>query len=207
MASDLVSPQSPSAPPPPSERRYVAFDCETTGLNPERDGIISIGAIGVCHGEILLDDTCEAVLKTDYATPAMLVHGITLNESAAGIDEAAAVRAFLEYAKDAVFVGHHVGFDCRIVAAAARRHHLEHDRLRAIDTMRLALGLETAGVLGGDPITGFELDDLCRRFDITMHDRHTASGDAFLTAQVFLRLHRLAVRAGLDPLDFAETDL
>jgi DNA polymerase-3 subunit epsilon len=62
-------------------------------------------------------------------------------------------------------------------------------------------------VLGGDPITGFELDDLCRRFDITMHDRHTASGDAFLTAQVFLRLHRLAVRAGLDPLDFAETDL
>ena len=155
----------------------------------------------------MLDDTCEAVLKTDYATPAMLVHGITLNESAAGIDEAAAVRAFLEYAKDAVFVGHHVGFDCRIVAAAARRHHLEHDRLRAIDTMRLALGLETAGVLGGDPITGFELDDLCRRFDITMHDRHTASGDAYLTAQVFLRLHRLAVRAGLDPLDFAETDL
>ena len=95
MASDLVSPLSPSAPPPPSERRYVAFDCETTGLNPERDGIISIGAIGVCHGEILLDDTCEAVLKTDYATPAMLVHGITLNESAAGIDEATAVREFL----------------------------------------------------------------------------------------------------------------
>ena len=142
MASDLVSPQSPSAPPPPSERRYVAFDCETTGLNPERDGIISIGAIGIRHGEILLDDTCEAVLKTDYATPAMLVHGITLNESAAGIDEAAAVRAFLEYSKDAVFVGHHVGFDCRIVAAAARRHNLEHDRMRAIDTMRLALGLD-----------------------------------------------------------------
>ena len=207
MASDLVSSQSPSAPPPPSERRYVAFDCETTGLNPERDGIISIGAIGVCHGEILLDDTCEAVLKTDYATPAMLVHGITLNESSAGMDEATAVRAFLEYAKDAVFVGHHVGFDCRIIAAAARRHQLEHDRLRAIDTMRLALGLETAGVLGGEPITGFELDDLCRRFDITMHDRHTASGDAYLTAQVFLRLNRLAVRAGLDPLDFAETDL
>ena len=205
MASDLVSSLSPSV--APVERRYVAFDCETTGLNPERDGIISIGAIGVCHGEILLDDTCEAVLKTDYATPAMLVHGITLNESSAGMDEATAVRAFLEYAKDAVFVGHHVGFDCRIIAAAARRHQLEHDRLRAIDTMRLALGLETAGVLGGEPITGFELDDLCRRFDITMHDRHTASGDAYLTAQVFLRLNRLAVRAGLDPLDFAETDL
>jgi len=205
MVSDLMSPIFPSS--DRLERRYVAFDCETTGLNPERDGIISIGAIGLRHGEILLDDTCEAVLKTDYATPAMLVHGITLNESAAGMDEAAAVREFLAYSKDAVFVGHHVGFDCRIIAAAARRHHLEHANLRAIDTMRLALGLETAGVLGGDTITGFELDDLCRRFDITMHDRHTASGDAFLTAQVFLRLNRLALRAGLDPLDFAETDL
>jgi hypothetical protein len=33
-------------------------------------------------------------------------------------------------------------------------------------------------------------------FDVVPHDRHTASGDAFLTAQVFLRLLRLAARHG-----------
>ena len=33
-------------------------------------------------------------------------------------------------------------------------------------------------------------------FDVIPHDRHTAGGDAFLTAQVFLRLLRLAARHG-----------
>jgi DNA polymerase III epsilon subunit-like protein len=33
-------------------------------------------------------------------------------------------------------------------------------------------------------------------FGVIPHDRHTASGDAFLTAQVFLRLLRLAGRHG-----------
>lgn len=40
------------------------------------------------------------------------------------------------------------------------------------------------------------LDALCDMFDVIPHDRHTASGDAFLTAQVFLRLLRLAARHG-----------
>ncbi len=33
-------------------------------------------------------------------------------------------------------------------------------------------------------------------FGVIPHDRHTASGDAFITAQVFLRLLRLAARTG-----------
>ena len=42
----------------------------------------------------------------------------------------------------------------------------------------------------------FTLDALCEMFDVIPHDRHTASGDAFLTAQVLLRLLRLAARHG-----------
>jgi hypothetical protein len=35
-------------------------------------------------------------------------------------------------------------------------------------------------------------------FGVTAHDRHTAGGDAFLTAHVFLRLLRAAIAAGRD---------
>ncbi|MGH8588646.1 MAG: hypothetical protein ACREXX_04690 [Gammaproteobacteria bacterium] len=40
----------------------------------------------------------------------------------------------------------------------------------------------------------FDLDTLCGLFAIEPHDRHTAGGDAFLTAQIFLHLLRLARR-------------
>jgi DNA polymerase-3 subunit epsilon len=40
------------------------------------------------------------------------------------------------------------------------------------------------------------LDALCDMFGVIPHGRHTASGDAFLTAQIFLRLRPLALRYG-----------
>ena len=49
-------------------------------------------------------------------------------------------------------------------------------------------------------IEGFSLDHLCQRFGVVPHDRHTAAGDAFITAQVFQRLLRLARKAGRDTL-------
>jgi len=103
-----------------------------------------------------------------------------------------------------VLVGHHVGFDRELVQVAAERHGFPVPDWPALDTMRLAIGLEEAGVLGEPPIERFELDDLCRRFDVEMHDRHTAAGDAYLTAQVFLRLWRIAKKAGLDLMHFRE---
>jgi DNA polymerase-3 subunit epsilon len=47
---------------------------------------------------------------------------------------------------------------------------------------------------------GFSLDALCETFGVVPHDRHTAGGDAFLTAQVFLRLLRAAKAVGRDTL-------
>jgi DNA polymerase-3 subunit epsilon len=46
----------------------------------------------------------------------------------------------------------------------------------------------------------FSLDSLCGRFGIEAHDRHTAGGDAFITAQIFIRLLRLARKAGRNTL-------
>ena len=46
------------------------------------------------------------------------------------------------------------------------------------------------------PIRRFTLDALCTMFGVIPHDRHTATGDAFITALVFQRLLPLAARCG-----------
>jgi DNA polymerase-3 subunit epsilon len=63
--------------------------------------------------------------------------------------------------------------------------------------MDLTLHLEQGGAFADRPrIREFTLDSLCEMFDVIPHDRHTAAGDAFITAQVFQRLLRLAPRFG-----------
>jgi len=97
--------------------------------------------------------------------------------------------------KDGVIVGHHIGHDIQALNVAYQRHAGFELRNRSLDTMDLALHLNEDGAFK-TMAEGFSLDGLCEMFGIPAHDRHTAGGDAFITAQVLLRLLKLASRYG-----------
>ena len=184
------------APETPIEQvRFVVLDSETTGLDPRKDRLITIGAIAVLNHEILMEDSFEALLKVEYNSSAVTVHGVTREESRAGLDEPAALAQFLEYLGDGVIVGHHIGHDVETFNAGYERHFGFRLQNPSLDTMALTLHLERDGAFAGrDPIQEFSLDALCALFNIIPHDRHTAPGDAFMTALVFQRLLRLAAK-------------
>jgi DNA polymerase III subunit epsilon len=182
---------------PVDEVRFVVLDSETTGLNPRTDRLITIGAVAVSGGEILLDDAFDALIQVGENTSAVAVHGVTRDESRAGLDERDALERFLDYLRDGVIVGHHIGHDVATFDAAYERHWGARLLNRSMDTMDLTLHLEKEGAFAGrPPIRRFTLDALCELFGVIPHDRHTASGDAFITAQVLLRLLKLASRHG-----------
>jgi DNA polymerase-3 subunit epsilon len=177
--------------------RFVVLDSETTGLDPRRDRLITIGAVAVQDGEILLDDSFEVLLKLSHNTAAVTIHGITFDEARAGLDEPAALDQFLDYLRDGVIVGHHIGHDIQMLNAASERHFGFTLRNRFLDTMDLTLHLEKDGAFKDRPLPpGFSLDTLCEMFAVVPHDRHTAGGDAFITAQVFQRLLHAARKVG-----------
>ena len=182
----------------PIERvRFVVLDSETTGLNPATDRLITIGGVAVMNGEIVLLDSFAALLRMERNTEAVTVHGVTRDESRKGVEESQALEQFLEYLGDGVIVGHHIGHDIATFDAAFGRHWGFRLVNRSLDTMDLTLHLERDGAFADRPaIRHFTLDALCELFGVIPHDRHTASGDAYITAQVFLRLLRLAARFG-----------
>lgn len=181
--------------------RFVALDSETTGLNPLTDRIITIGSVAVQGGDIVLDDAFEALLRVERNTAAVTVHGITRDETRSGVDEPEALRRFLDYLQDGVIVGHHIDHDISTLNAAYQRHWGFALMNRSLDTMDLTLHLERSGAFSDrERIREFTLDSLCELFGVIPHDRHTAGGDAFITAQVFLRLLRLASRHGRNQL-------
>jgi len=180
---------------PIDQVRFVVLDSETTGLDPRKDRIVTIGAIAVVNHEVLIEDSFEALLKVEYNSSAVTVHGVTREESLAGVDEPTALRAFLEYLGEGVIVGHHIGHDVETFNTGCERHFGFRMPNPSLDTMALTLHLERDGAFAGrEAIREFSLDGLCALFGVIPHDRHTAAGDAFMTALVFQRLLRLAAK-------------
>lgn len=182
---------------PAGSVRFVVLDTETTGLDLRRDRVITIGAIAVNEGQIDLSDVFDALLQIDYNQSSVTVHGITRDEAQSGATEPEALLAFLSYLGDGVIVGHHIGFDIDMLDAACARHFNITLRNRYIDTMDLTLELDALMPPSAEPRQdGYSLDALCARFGVLPRDRHTAAGDAFITALVFLKLLSLARKAG-----------
>ena len=178
---------------PIEQVRFVVLDSETTGLDRRTDRIITIGAVAVCAHEIVLEDSFDALIEVAENTSAVTVHGITRDEARGGLTEEEALVRCLDYVRDGVIVGHHIGHDIGVLDAGYERAWGFRTLNRSLDTMDLTLHLERDGAFAGrPPIRSFTLDALCDLFGVIPHDRHTAGGDAFMTAQVFQRLLRLA---------------
>lgn len=187
----------------PAEKiRFVVLDTETTGLDTKRDRLITIGAVAVKASEMVLDDSFEALLKLAYNSSSVTVHGITRQEAQEGMDEPEALELFLNYLRDGVIVGHHIMHDIETINTACDRHFGITLPNRFLDTMDLTLHLQKDGAFANrqDEIQGFSLDALCDFFSVAPHDRHTAGGDAFITALIFMRLLQLGQRHGRNTL-------
>ena len=168
------------------EKRYVVFDCETTGLDYKSDRILSIGAVAIQHNEIIVNDYLEVFLQQDvFKAETVPIHGILREGKEEKIVEAEAVIRFLEFVKDATLVGHHVDFDIEMINQSLARLDLGKLKNQSMDTDIMYQKLK---YLPYEQHTS--LDELCTIYKIKKSDRHTASGDAFITALLFLKLKR-----------------
>jgi len=163
---------------------FVVFDCETTGLNPKKDRILSIGAVSVKNKKIKINESLEIYVKQSYFNPkSASVHGITQENDFEKLTEEEAVKFFLRLIKNHTLVGHHVNFDVAMINQALKRMKLPRLKNKKLDTNEYYLKKR------GIPLEQrYSLDELCDTFKIPKQDRHTASGDAFLTAQILLKL-------------------
>ena len=160
---------------------YVVIDTETTGSdgNIDRDGdaIIQIGAVRITGGKITEDDAFSRLVNPGRAISAGAgrFHGITDDM----VSDAPAIETvlaeFLDYAGNAVLVGHNVAIDLALMNAVERIDN------PVLDTMLLSIG-------AFDSRRDHTLDALAYHFNEPVRDRHPAPADAALAARIFLRL-------------------
>lgn len=165
--------------------RFVVFDTETTGLNTSKDRILSIGGIGIKDLKIDVSDQIESYLiQEHFNAETVKIHGLRKVATASKVSEEVAIKAFLKYVSNAVLVAHHASFDISMINNALKRMHLPPLKNTVIDTGDVYRNLLPSKTF----IEHHSLDQLCDRFKINKHDRHTASGDAYITAVLFIKL-------------------
>ncbi len=180
---------------PLTEMTYTVFDTETTGLNPSKgDEIIQIGAARVFNGKLMHSDAFEQLIDPQRSLPpeSSKIHGIT-PEMLVGqptIDKV--LPAFHAFAEDTVLVAHNAAFDMRFLQLKEERTGLKFDHA-VLDTLLLSAVIHPNQ-------DSHRLEAIAERFGVTIIGRHTAMGDAIVTAEVFLKMLPLLAEKGVHTL-------
>lgn len=171
----------------------VAIDCETTGLNPRRDRIVSFAAIRIADGlrvdeqpvlDLLIDPGVEIPER------ATAVHGIDSARLVGSPTIAAVYDRIVESLAGSVVIGHFVGFDLAILGREAARARRPWREPASLDTASLA---DTLGYRADTT----DLELLLARLGVaTRGGRHTAAGDARMAAELFVALARRLIGQG-----------
>ncbi|MFH1009204.1 MAG: helicase C-terminal domain-containing protein [Candidatus Latescibacterota bacterium] len=159
---------------------FVAFDVETTGLDPKSAELLEIGAVRVVSGKIT--DRFDQWVKPTRGIPLAIrrLTGITDAVVRDAPEASEAVTRFLAFAQDTPLVAHNAFFDVSFLNAATD----EPIRETVYDSLELSRILLPR-------LVNHKLPTLLGYFECDTGVAHRAGGDAEGAALVFLRLMAL----------------
>jgi len=167
---------------------YICFDCETTGLNPKIDDIISIGAVIIKNNKILTSRKFERFVKptTKLQEDSIKIHHIRMCdlEDAKDIDEV--IIEFLEFIGNRPLVGYYLEFDITMVNKYIKPKIGINLPNKQIEVSALYYDK----VIGVIPQGNVDLrfNTIMKKLDLPILSKHDAINDAIMTSMIFLKI-------------------
>lgn len=177
--------------------RLVVVDVETSGLNPRRHRLLSIGAVAVEGMRLAPQHTFNAVLRNETPTSRdnIAVHGLTPSAQAAGEPPEQALMEFLTFVGMSPCIAFHAAFDQTVLDRALRT-----TLGTRLPSMWLDLAHLAPAVVPEARLPQAALDDWLAYFRLQAHVRHNAVHDAQVASELLLILLARAAARGLTTL-------
>lgn len=154
----------------------IAIDVETTGISPEKERIIEIGAFRPETGEIF-----RTLIQPGRPLPDKITEltGITDEMLLGAPEEQEAIQELLDFLNgDTILLGHNIAFDHSFLVQAIRRCGLEEPQFTGIDTLKLSRVL-------CPELPNKKLETMVAHFGLTNERAHRAFEDARVTVEVY----------------------
>ncbi|WP_419770423.1 MAG: 3'-5' exonuclease [Candidatus Marinarcus sp.] len=172
----------------PHKDEYVCFDCETTGLDPNKDDIISIGAVIIKHNTIVSSKKFVRFVKpkTKLQTEAIKVHHIRECDLEEAEEIEKVIYEFLEFVQNRTLVGYFLEFDVAMINKYIK--HLLGITLpnKCLEVSAIYHDWKIETIPQG--FIDLRFNTILRELQIPHLGKHDALNDALMTSMMFLKL-------------------
>lgn len=188
-AAGVVAPATPLCDVP-----FVALDFETTGFDPQQDGIVSIGLVPFDLKRIHCAGAKHWIVRprTPLDKSSVVIHGITHSDIQAAPDLMRVLEYLLKALEGRVVVVHYRNIERAFLHAALEKRLHEGISFPVVDTMELEARVYRAKPLGfwqkfkGEQPESIRLVDSRSRYNLPYYHQHHALTDALATAELLM---------------------
>jgi len=169
----------------------VVFDTETTGLNPKKDEILSIGAVKLKGNKILMSEKFELFVKPtrEINEQSIKIHQIRNIDLQNGCEAREAITKFLHFIGSRPLVGYYLEFDIKMINKYLKPY---------LGITLPNRQIEVSGLYHDKKIKLIPDGVIDLRFDVMMKDlglpifgKHDALNDAVMTAMMYIKLQNI----------------
>ncbi|WP_298396499.1 exonuclease domain-containing protein [Flavobacterium sp.] len=163
--------------------RYIALSVDTTGLNPKKDVILSLGSIGIEKDTIHIGDVFEVTIpQYKFLHDNNLSNDFLLESEQPKLSEVQAIEKLIDFIGNATLVGHRINFDVEMINEALEKLSCGRLKNEALDIEVMYKKLHDIND------KNFSLDELSHIFKISKTERISTTDDAYTIALLFLKL-------------------
>lgn len=162
--------------------KYVVISMETSGLNTEKDVIMSIAATSVVENKIIIKDSFEIFVQHTKQEVTGLDNEFISVTKIEKEFEPKAVETLLNYLSNSIIIGHRVDFDIEMLNEALSRMKLGKIRNEAFDIEAMFNKISDTNE------KKYSLEEMSKKLNIAMSNRNSVADDAYTIGLLFLKM-------------------
>ncbi|MFK2823462.1 3'-5' exonuclease [Arcobacter sp. YIC-80] len=175
----------------PKKDEYVCLDCETTGLSPKKDEILSIGAVIIKGNKILMRKTLNIFVKPSIKIDAesIKIHHIRPIDLQNAIDPKDAIYELLDFIGNRPIVGYYIKFDVAMISKYTKKYigiSLPNETIEVS-----SMFYKTRKKSSEYEFIDLKFDTIMKELDLPPLGKHDALNDAIMTSMMFIKLKDL----------------
>jgi DNA polymerase III subunit epsilon len=166
----------------------IVFDTETTGLNPKKDHIVSIGAVKIKGNKILTNEVFHVFVKQDnlISQDSIKVHKIRNCDLKDAVELEDAIDSFLNFIGNRTLVGYYLEFDVAMINKYIKPRYGITLPNNKKEVSAIYYDKKKALIPQGN--IDLRFDTILKNLSLPKLQGHDALNDAFMTAMMYLKL-------------------